>query len=93
MLQGAADCVALRIECDQVKHVYMDEGSVMVASVRHVLKAIWTKVEWWLCTSHKLFGIGDIMKDHPNFGDLIEKFCSSMSVIKVPKTTLDVACG
>ena len=61
------------------------EGSVMVASAQNVLKSIWTKAEWWLCTSHKLFGIGDIMKDHPSFGDLIEELYSSVSVIKVPK--------
>ena len=59
----------------------------MVASAQHVLKAIWTKTEWWLCTSHKLFGIGDIMKDHPKFGDLKEELYSSVSssIIKVPK--------
>ena len=57
----------------------------MVASAQNVLKSIWTKAEWWLCTSHKLFGIGDIMKDHPSFGDLIEELYSSVSVIKVPK--------
>ena len=57
----------------------------MVASAQHVLKSIWTKAEWWLCTSHKLFGIGDIMKDHPSFGYLTEELYSSMSVIKVLK--------
>ena len=57
----------------------------MVAIAQHILKAIWTKAEWWLCTSHKLLDIGDIVKDHPSFGDLIEELYSFVGVIQVPK--------
>ena len=41
------DPLALIFDQSSVKHVYMDESSVMVASAQHVLNAIWTKAQWW----------------------------------------------
>ena len=64
----------------------------MVTSAQHVLKAIWAKAHWWLYTSHELFGIGDIMKDHPTFGDIIEELSCFVSVIRVPKINARRRC-
>ena len=52
----------MHISPDNVLNVYMDEGSVMVATANNVPKGIWDKTTFYLCWPHTLHGIGEKMK-------------------------------
>ena len=39
----------------------------MVAAAKHVLRHAWRNAWWFLCWSHKLAGIGDILRKHDVF--------------------------
>ena len=57
----------MHISRDNIFNVYMDEGSVMVATANNVLRDIWDKTTFYLCWPHKIHGIGEKMKEDEEF--------------------------
>ena len=50
---------------------------------KHVLQHVWRNARWFLCWSHKLAGIGDILRKHDVFS-MINLLYRSSSLVKVP---------
>ena len=72
-----------QIHPDRINFVISDEGSTVVAAAKHVLQHVWRNARWFLCWSHKLAGIGDILRKHDVFS-MINLLYRSSSLVKVP---------
>ena len=72
-----------QIHPDRINFVISDEGSTVVAAAKHVLQHVWRNARWFLCWSHKLAGIGDILRKHDVFS-MIHLLYRSSSLVEVP---------
>ena len=65
-----------------------ERGVPVLAIIAHVggrlkLQHVWRNARWFLCWSHKLAGIGDILRKHDVFS-MINLLYRSSSLVKVP---------
>ena len=72
-----------QIHPDRISIVISDEGSTVVAATKHVLQHVWRNAWWFLCWSHKLASIGDILPKHKVFS-MINLLYRSLAVVRVP---------
>ena len=73
------------LQRDQVQFVFIDEGSVLVAASGHILQQLWSNARMFLCWSHKLHGVGEVMKENELFAESVDLLLRCPSLVR-PET-------